>query len=197
MPQGVRQPLLKEFLRKTIHLSGLVIPVGYTYFPRSIILLILIAGLAVAFAVEFLRLTWQAFRDLFNRYLGFLLREGERQHICGATYWLIGAFLVVLIFPRHIAVFSLYMLIVSDSLAAWVGRSAGRIRLIRGKTLEGSTAFFVSAFLIGMLIPGYTVGTALLGASAGALFELGLIPLNDNLTIPIGTALVLILVQLA
>ncbi len=193
---SVRQTLLKEFLRKTIHLSGLIIPIGYAYFPRQIILGILVAGLAVAFAVEFLRFTQPAFRDLFNRTLGFLLREGERRHICGATYWLIGAFLVVFFFPRHVAVFSLYMLIVSDSLAAWVGRSAGKIHLANGKTLEGSLAFFVSAFLIGMLIPGYTVGLALVGAATGTIFELGVIPLNDNLTIPLGTALVLVAVQL-
>ena len=186
-----RLSLGKEFLRKTIHLSGIIVPVGYSFFPRNDVLAWLVAGLGVAFIVEFLRLTNSGFARLFNRYWGFLLRNGEQRHICGATYWLVGAFLVVFFFPQSIALFSLYILIVSDSLAAWVGRSLGRIRLIRGKTLEGSAAFFVSALLIGSAIPGHTAGQVLVGALAGTLFELGIIPLNDNLTIPVGTALVL------
>jgi len=190
-----REPLFKEFLRKTIHLTGLVVPVGYAYFPRRYLLILLTAGLLVAFAVELLRFSYLPFRMLFERTLGFLLREGEQRQICGATYWLIGAFLVVLFFPRPIAQFSLYMLIVSDSIAAWVGRSVGRVHLINGKTLEGSTAFLISAFLIGLCIPGYTVATAFVGAFAGMLFELGLVPLNDNLMIPVGSALVLFFFQ--
>ncbi len=172
-------------------------PVGYSFFPRSYLLVVLAAGLAVAFTVEFLRFTNPRFARLFNRYLGFLLRNSEQRHICGATYWLVGAFVVVFFFPKSIALFSLYILIVSDSLAAWVGRSVGRIQLIRRKTLEGSAAFFVSALLIGTAIPGHTAWQVLVGALAGTLFELGIIPLNDNVAIPVGTALVLAALQIA
>ena len=86
----------------------------------------------------------------------------------------------------------------ADPAAALVGRRFGKHPLVNGRTLEGSGAFFVVAVIAitavlltlhpdlttGWRMPMVVVGTAL----AGTLFELFSFRIDDNLSIPLGTA---------
>ncbi|NOY76959.1 MAG: phosphatidate cytidylyltransferase [Calditrichaeota bacterium] len=185
----------RETLRKTIHVTGLLIPVAYWYFPEFWSVFLLSAALLVAVVVEILRFRNQTFQKLFNRHLGFLLRPEEHASITGATYWIVGALITILIYPKDIAIFAISMLIVSDALAAWVGKGVGRIRIRSNKTLEGSLAFFLSAFLIARIMLHWSGPLAAAGALAGTVLEWGVFPLNDNLTVPIGSGLFLVLLK--
>ena len=182
-------------MRKAIHVMGLLIPVFYWYLPEYWIVLFLSAALLVAIVVEVLRFRNQTFRKVFNRYFGFLLRQEERSSITGATYWIVGALITILIYPKTIAIFAISMLIVSDALAAWVGKGIGRIYIRSNKTLEGSLSFFLSAFLIARVVLHWSGTMALSGALVGTLLEWGIFPLNDNLTVPIGSGLFLVLLK--
>jgi dolichol kinase len=56
--------------------------------------------------------------------------------------------------------------------------------------MEGTTAFFLVAFIIAyVLLDDWRI--ALLGAMAGAFVELFSFEVDDNLTVPIGSALAL------
>jgi len=190
-----QKSLWKETLRKTIHIMGLLIPVFYWYLPEYWIVLLLSVALLVAIVVEILRFRNQIFRNLFNHYLGFLLRPKEQRSITGATYWIVGALITILLYPKAIAIFAISMLSVSDALAAWVGKGIGRTPIRSNKTLEGSLAFFLSAFLIAVPVLHWSTATALLGALAGTVLEWGILPLNDNLTVPIGSGLFVVLLK--
>ncbi len=195
-PNSPKQKTLwKETLRKTIHLSGLLIPVLYWYLPERIIVYILLLALFVAAVVEIFRFHSKSFHQFFNHSLGFLLRKEEFVSITGATYWIIGALTTILIYPKQIAIFAISMLIISDALAAWVGESFGKIKIKSNKTLEGSLAFFLSAFFIARVFLDFSSTLALLGAFVGSIFEWGILPLNDNLTVPIGGGLIVLLLQ--
>ncbi len=192
---GKQKSLWKETLRKTIHIMGILIPVFYWYLPEYWVVFLLSAALLVAAFVEVLRFQNQTFRKAFNRYLGFLLRQEEHSSITGATYWIVGALVTILIYPKPIAIFAISMLAVSDALAAWIGKGIGMIRIRSNKTLEGSLAFFISAFLIARIILHWSATLSLVGALVGTILEWGIIPFNDNLTVPIGSGLFMVILK--
>ncbi len=74
-------------------------------------------------------------------------------------------------------------------MSALVGRRLGKHRFL-GKSLEGSIAFFISAFIIILLTPkiDYLFGEYVIGALAaafGAVIEALPWEVDDNLSIPL------------
>jgi dolichol kinase len=196
---SVDKSYVAEVMRKSIHLASLAIPVVYFFIGKSLALSILVP-LTVAFAMaDLLRLWHEPTGRLYQRYVGFLLRRHERhdsgRRLNGATYVLVSAALCMLVLPKVIFVTAFAILIVSDTAAALVGRRFGRHRFL-GKSLEGSTAFFLSALVVVLIAPKitglpveYAIGLA--GAMFGAVVEALPLPVDDNLSIPftIGAAM--------
>lgn len=190
---NVEESYSVEVMRKAIHLSSLSIPIAYFFIDREVALAILLP-LTLAFTLsDLLRLYHKPTGRLYERYLGFLLRRHERndqgRRLNGATYVLLSASVCVLLFPKVIVVTAFAILIVSDSAAALIGRRIGRHRFL-GKTLEGATAFFVSAVIVVFIAPKivyfpaeYLIGFG--GALFGAIVEASPLPVDDNLSIPI------------
>ncbi|MCD6165718.1 hypothetical protein J7K19_03295 [bacterium] len=180
-----------EIYRKLIHLAALIIPVGYSLFGKSVVLFGLAIGLIIACATEILRQRWGGFSRVFDFLFAKLLREFEVRQLTGATYLLLGSFVTVLFFSKPVALFSLYMMVLSDTLSALVGLKWGRTRFLNQKSLEGSLAFFLSALLWGILVFKSNLWPVILGTATGTFLELDLIHVNDNLLIPLGTAIVI------
>ncbi len=111
--------------------------------------------------------------------------------IDGAIYFILGALIVLILFNPFLASISVMILGVSDSLATIVGVHS-KHKIYKNKTLEGSLAFFISSFLI-VLIP-YNPLIALIIATITTLIEL-FGEMDDNILIPIATAVSLILIQ--
>jgi len=102
----------------------------------------------------------------------------------GSTYFLLASVLVIWLFSKPIAMVSVLILIISDTCAAWVGKGIGRVAIFT-KTLEGSLAFLLSAFLIAWSYPGLNRLSGSLAALGATVIELLPIPIDDNLTIPL------------
>ena len=174
-----------EIRRKIIHLSTLIIPIGYALVSQETVLFVVFPLFIGLLAVDLLRHFHPGMASLFRRFFfGKVLREEEKPTLMGSTYFLFSTLLAVLLFPKHIAIASLLMLIISDTAAALVGKGIGRIHLF-GKTLEGSIAFFVTSILIVWCYPGLNRLPGTLAALGGTLIELLPIRLNDNLSIPL------------
>ncbi|NWF88906.1 MAG: dolichol kinase [Ignavibacteriaceae bacterium] len=183
-----------EILRKLIHLSSLSIPIVYYFIPRNTALIIL--GLLTAFALflDIGRYYSKVIGKVFYKIFGFLLRKHEvddkKRTLNGATYVLLSAFICVFIFPKIIVITAFAVLIVSDTMAALIGRRFGKRRFLF-KSLEGTTAFFISAVIVVLLspkieyiYPEYIIG--IIAVAFGAIIEnvsFGLT--DDNLVIPI------------
>jgi dolichol kinase len=183
-----------ELLRKTIHLTSLSIPIIY-YFISSetaAVILAVLAGLALI--IDWARYLSPDVGKIFYKIFGFLLREHEVDHqkrnLNGATYVLISALVGVLIFPKLIFITAFSILIVSDSLAALVGRKFGRKKFLL-KSLEGTLAFFISACIVILFTPKignfseeYLIG--FIAAFVGAITEnISFKLIDDNLSIPL------------
>ena len=196
---NVEQSYSVEFIRKSVHLCSLSIPVTYYFLSKSTALSILVP-LTLVFAVaDIARMYQPSVGRLYNKYFGWLLRARERdirdKRLNGATYVLLSACLCVLIFPKLIVITAFAILIVSDTVAALVGRKYGKHPFMK-KSLEGTSAFFLSALIVVAVAPkaGHVPGEYLIGVVAaliGALVESMSIAIDDNLSIPlsVGTAM--------
>ena len=68
---------------------------------------VLSLGLATVASVDVLRLNYPAFAEVWEAYLGFLMRESERDKINGVIWYLIGVIFVLAMYPRDVAVVSI------------------------------------------------------------------------------------------
>jgi dolichol kinase len=95
-----------------------------------------------------------------------------------------------LIFPKVIFISAFSILIVSDSLAALIGRKFGKHKFL-SKSLEGTLTFFVSACIVILFTPKvggfseeYLIG--FIAAFVGAIVEnISFKLVDDNLSIPL------------
>ena len=143
---------------------------------------------AVVITVELARLFIPVFRSKVHLYFSPIMRGAEEKKLSGVTYMLIGAWVTIYLFEKDVAIIALLLVSISDAAAAIVGTAYGRIHLWQ-KTLEGSVAFFTVTGLMMMLVSGLTLEQKLVGMISGTLVELLPIPVNDNLSLPIVTAL--------
>ncbi len=117
-----------------------------------------------------------------------------RVSLNGATWVLISLTLLTLVFELRIAAAAFMMFMVADAAAALVGTAAGKHRWPWSqRTLEGSAAFGLCSFLIGMLFGGFVPVTIALATVVGLLTESLPGPLNDNIRVPVCMALTLLL----
>ena len=194
-----------EIFRKLIHLCSLSIPVVYYFIPRNTALIILGIMTAIALFLDLGRYLSPTIGKIFYKYFGFLLRQHEldkkKRNLNGATYVLLSAFICVLIFPKVIVVTAFTVLIISDTMAALIGRRFGKHKFLF-KSLEGTLAFFLSGVVVVLLSPKidylfseYMIG--IVSTAFGAIIEnvsFGLA--DDNLVIPISIGLAMWLLYL-
>ncbi|MBI4534936.1 MAG: dolichol kinase [Ignavibacteriae bacterium] len=190
---NVEESYSAEVIRKSIHLCSLSIPIIYYYITKSTALTILIP-LTLLFALtDISRHLHSSIGEFYHKYFGWLLRAHERnqdaRRLNGATYVLLSASLCVWLFPKVIVISAFAILIVSDTVAALIGRKYGKHPFL-DKSLEGTAAFFVSAMIVVGIAPKvsdlpmeYLIG--FVGALLGALVEAKSVAIDDNLSIPL------------
>ncbi len=191
----------QEILRKGIHLLSLSIPISYIFFSRETELAILIPMAAVAVLIDVLSKKNFILHDFVYKYFGNMFRQHELRGgvvLNGASWVLISAVVCVLIFPKIIMVTGFTILIISDIMAALIGRKYGR-RPIFDKSLEGLMAFIISAIAI-VIIYGVTFDApavyfyaGIAGAVAGGFGEVSssVLKMDDNLSIPLSVGIVM------
>jgi dolichol kinase len=173
-----------EIKRKIVHLSTLIVPIGYGLTSERTVLTFLIPFFLCFLSIDLLRCFHPGMASLFQKYFfGKVLREEEKTRLMGSTYFLFSSILTILLFPKAIAIASLLILILSDTAAAFVGKGTGRISIF-GKTLEGSITFFASALAIVWIYPDLDRFSGFLAALGATVVELFPTHVDDNLTIP-------------
>jgi len=191
---------LSEKLRKSIHLSSLLIPFSYKYIlgfsHRRLAFALLLAAFVVSLTIEFYRLWQRSFRHTFYRLFGMILRKHELRDFTGATYLLFSSMLCVAFFEPTIAFCSMAFLAIGDTAAALVGMSWGKRKFLgMSKSLEGSLGCFLSTLIFGAVFLDNPL-LAVVGALTATLAELWKIPVDDNVKIPLSSGLGLTLASI-
>ncbi len=122
----------------------------------------------------------------------------ERYRVNSATWFTTALVVVGYIFEPMIGAVAVAVLGFGDPAAALIGRRFGKIKLVNGRTLEGSTAFFVVGTLAAMAVlaiwhgelsPLAMIAIAVGASLPAALVELYTRVLDDNFAVPVSAAL--------
>ena len=190
----------EEVLRKVIHLGTLLIPLLYLFVTRKQTLSIIVPVAILSLVIDIMRLEDVRLSKVFLKFFGALLREHERQTLTGVSYLLVSSSLCILFYDKPIAILSVLFLILGDPVAALVGRRYGRAQLWGGKSLEGSLACLVVCLAVTVFVPGLpmwpevpamSLSARLLGPLTATLVECFPVSVDDNLSIPLVSGLVM------
>src|ERR1035437_6735607 len=162
---------------------------------------ILVGGVTLVFLViEAIRLHSSQARGYMSPVFAPFLRESESHRISGASYLLVGCLITSLIFSKYTALSAMLFISLGDPIAAAACTLKGRVR-VWGKFFEGSLACLAICIVVGIVlsrVAGFPpLGVLLTDAVAASILQAVPSWINDNLTIPIGSALVMYLVGLA
>jgi dolichol kinase len=175
-----------SLLRRLFHFSGIVIPVAYLLFGRGAALVLTTAVLVLVTTIDFLRIATSFDSPFLRRHL----KEKEMKKPTASLLYMVSCLLVILLFGKLTAVASIFVLAVSDPLSSIIGSRWGTRRIL-GKSAEGTASFFFSSILI-LSCFSFRVPALFAAAGAATLAEFLSSPfIDDNLTIPLVTALVL------
>ena len=95
-----------EILRKAIHLFSLSIPIVYYFITKELALRILVPLTIFSLLLDYGRYYSKPLAEIINKIFGIIMRKHEfdskKKNLNGATYVLISAVIVVLIFPKFL-----------------------------------------------------------------------------------------------
>lgn len=188
----------QELLRKTVHLSSLWIPALILFAPRAVcvgLFAFLLSGNIVIEYGYYKRLPF--FVNTYGRLFSEMLRDKETKggfRFSGSPYVLGAALAVSALFPTVCAACAMTVMLISDTVAALIGRPFGKHKINQGKkSVEGALAFFVAGALV-------VFGTTVCFQTDGAFLARGLsgvfaamfaevyenrLKIDDNLSIPL------------
>jgi len=130
----------------------------------------------------------------------YIFRAEEQLKESAGVPYVMGLLLTLISFPKIVALIAIYTLALADPLSAIIGIKYGTTKIAKNKSLQGSTAFFLSCFLVSFLVLFWSTNyvstyawqqllASFLIALTASLFEIIPLKIDDNLTIPLFTAL--------
>lgn len=191
--------LKQEIWRKSNHLLIAILPISYIFLSKFILLCAIIPVCLGIIIADFWRQKNEKVALIFNKIFGKILREHEKNNLCGASYFSFAALVIFGFFPKIIAINAFLILAICDSLAAIIGRSM-QTRPFFEKSVAGSLAFFISALVIigvtGAIfkqdILYYLFGAIAIVVTTIIEARPSLLNLDDNITIPFAFSLTLL-----
>ncbi len=182
--------MLGEVFRKLTHLGAISIPVVYFFF-GEIILYFLAGGLVFSIVVDMIRFYGgEKSKTFITRYLGIMIRPRETKDFTGATYILASSIIAILIFDKPVAVASIAFIVIGDTAGAIIGRIWGKVKY-RSKSLEGSVSFFIACTIVALVVPGIPFWVKIAGAFMATITEAFTVKIDDNLTVPLISGIVM------
>lgn len=184
-----------EVVRKLVHVSLAIIPIGITLAPLPVghVVLAILGGTLLYTVAEILRLNGVAFPVIFNITEASIRGSEKRRFLHAPVALLLGAALSLLIFPLAIASAVILIEAFADTAATLIGKAFGRHRIPYNvnKSIEGSCGALIVGFLCAYIFLPFTPALAA-GIVATVIESLPLKHIiDDNLTVPLGTGLML------
>ncbi|MCH7737876.1 MAG: hypothetical protein IH872_10825 [Chloroflexi bacterium] len=174
--------------------AGSSIPLAAIFIPETAMIWALAVLAAQSLVLDLVRFRVGWLNALFMRWMAPLLKQDEAAHITGATYMLIAALIVFVLYGKEVGIPVMFFLSLGDPAAAMVGRRMPGPRIL-GKSPGGTAAFIaVGAGAVAVLVAANGIDhhwALWVGAGVAGVAELASVPPDDNLAIPLlaGTAM--------
>ena len=184
-----------ECKRKVLHFCGLFVIVFYMMFdlytdhPRIYMIGILASILFFFLFADFFRIR-KIFPEEHIGVINHFNRHYEVQNLSAITYFMSAALVCVMLFQKEVFFAAIAVGLLADASAALVGISIGKKAIVNGKTVEGSTTFFLVSLVC--LFIFFQRWEIVIVALIVTLVELFAYKLNDNLTLPLVCAFLLV-----
>ncbi|MCM8780710.1 MAG: hypothetical protein NC908_02150 [Candidatus Omnitrophica bacterium] len=182
-------------LRKSLRIAATIFPLIYYFSGKRTTLIVVFGFLCFFICVEIFRFRLICFKEDFFSLLKYYVKEKEKKNLLTATWFLLSIFLIVVFFRKDIAITAILFLIFGDTASALFGVRFGRTKIIANRSLEGSLAFFAACLLVAivlnftlLVLPWYVY---ILGALSATLIEIIPLPLDDNFTVGIFSAIIM------
>src|SRR3989344_1547164 len=182
-------------VRKFLKLGGLIFPLGFFWFGGSVIINTAAWLFITFFVFDIIRFLAPRFN---LKYLGLklLAKQKETRFFSGYTLFLAGVLVVLKYFSPEIAIFTITAFIVSDILAPAGKEAFLPIPFIKEKTFGGALVIFTVVVIAGIFLRSLghlplSLNLILTGAMAMALLDQLSFLVDDNILVPIGTAVIL------
>jgi len=205
--ESIHVPSLRptNWSRSILHVSSGVFGVFcLEVAPHWLVLAVAGAWAAFCWTCEIARRRSPRVNALLMKAFAPVAHEHETYKVNSATWYATALILLASTNQMLWGIAGLAVLAIGDPVAGFIGRRWGRTRLLHGRTLEGTFAFFVSATVVTaalfMVLHAVTPGTAFALAAAagvcGAIAELISLRVDDNFSIPLSAAAGVALMQL-
>ncbi|KAJ7641808.1 hypothetical protein FB45DRAFT_785946 [Roridomyces roridus] len=163
-PVEAKKKIDWEIPRKVLHSSIGFITLGLyltpSMSPRTVTIVLWIA-LSIIGTADFVRLRNPAVERVYERALGFLMRESERHGTNGTLWYILGVNFALTFYPIDVATVAILILSWADTAASTIGRAYGsrtpplpqsvrRLRLPFAS--RKSTAGFIAACVTGAIV---------------------------------------------
>jgi dolichol kinase len=185
-----RTLLLNEARRKTFHFLGLLLVGLYYYSTKQIVILVASIALLASLTAEYVRLRTYPLR-LFDFLVNKMLRGHERTSMAAYVYWFAGSLPVILLLSKMLAMTTIAVTLLGDTLAALVGVALGRHKLPMNpsKSWEGTFAGTVTSFFVTLLLSSILTSPnlplSLVAAAVFAVVDIIRLPIDDNFLMPL------------
>lgn len=180
-----RVSLKTETKRRLQHaLTGhALVQISYVL-PREMAFVLLALGAAGIYIMQ------KYYPSKFRRAFGALLRSNEYRELPGAFWFLVGSAITVLVVKDYTIIrYAVECLALADPMASWIGSTIRSRKINGGSSVSGCVACFATAVAVGKVMlsnpSNYTLGIGALACTIAEASTYG----NDNLNIPILTAL--------
>jgi dolichol kinase len=182
--------LHSEVKRRLVHVAGTGYPALFLFGLATYdeLRLLLVVSSAVALVLEVIRL----FVGLEWRIFDELTREYEQDNVAGYALYMFGMTAAALAFEPRVAIPAMLMLTIADPISGLVGSGELGVKAVHTLLVTFGVCLLITS------LSGLPLLTAVLGALAATLAD-GAKPViagyvvDDNLTIPVGSAVVMYL----
>lgn len=178
-----------ETRRQILHFMGISAAVLLFFFGRNITLIVL--GALISFFLILLALRKPLEKTIIGKFIKLFERKDEA--LKGSVYFYTSCLILAMFFPEWIAAAGITVLAIADSLSTYFGYNYGRNKIFfnKNKSIQGSLAFFISCFAILALF----ISLLPAGIIAVVVTLVEALPkIDDNISVPIMTALLLIFI---
>lgn len=184
-------------IRHILKLGALVFPVGLIWFSGDLIIFIVLILFGISIFLDILRFLSPKINEAYLKKSAFTKLK-EKKQFSGYSLFLLSVLIVVIWFPLEIAVVSLCFFIVGDVFAPFskMIRFLPQKVLLSGKTPAGAIVILTMSFVAGLFLNSLTslslsLNLIVAGALIAAVVDHFSFILDDNILVPVGTALVL------